>query len=102
WSRSIESVTVGPSTGWAVRTTRTSHSQVASRASFKCGSVTATSDARTSRLASTVGHPRTARICSDPGQMHAPAGKLDEEQDVEAFQEECVNGGEVALEDARP
>jgi hypothetical protein len=36
-----------------------------------------------------------------PGEVDAPARKLDEEQDVEALEEHCVDGEEVALDDAR-
>src|SRR6266536_5850352 len=46
-------------------------------------------------------HPAAVRIGRDPGEVDATGRELDEEQDVEALEEERVDGEEVALEDAR-
>src|SRR6266511_3060953 len=51
-------------------------------------------------VACLLGHPAAVRIGRDPGQVDAPARQLDEEQDIEALQEERVDGEEVAFQDA--
>src|SRR5262249_61170691 len=48
------------------------------------------------QIARLLGHPAAVRIGRDPGEVDAPARKLDEEQHVEALQEERVDGEEVA------
>jgi hypothetical protein len=53
------------------------------------------------QVACLLGHPAAVRFGRDPGNVDAARGQLDEEQDVEAFQEERVDGEEVALQDAR-
>src|SRR5262249_60120642 len=52
-------------------------------------------------VARLLGHPAAVRIGGDPGEVHAASRQLHEEQDVEALQEERVDGEEVTLEDAR-
>jgi hypothetical protein len=53
------------------------------------------------QIARLLGHPGPVRVGRDTGDAHAPARKLDEEQDVEALQEQRVDGKEIALDDAR-
>src|SRR5262245_47426015 len=53
------------------------------------------------QVARLLGRPTAVRVGRDPGQMDAPARQLDEEQDVETFQEERVDSEEVALQGAR-
>src|SRR5215211_1058483 len=53
------------------------------------------------QVAHLLGHPAAVRVGRDPGQVDAPSRQLDEEQNVEALQEQRVDGEEVALEDAR-
>src|SRR5207247_2363264 len=53
------------------------------------------------QVARLLGHPAAVRVGRDPGEVDAPARKLDEEQHVEALQEERVDGKEIALQDAR-
>ena len=53
------------------------------------------------QVACLLAHPAAVRVGRDPSQVHAATLQLDEEQNVEPFQEERVDGEEVALEDAR-
>ena len=48
-----------------------------------------------------LGHPGPVRVRRDPGEMDPPRRKLDEEEDVQPFEEHGVDGEEVGLEDAR-
>jgi len=53
------------------------------------------------QVACLLGHPRAVRVGRDPGQVHAPGRELDKEQDIRPFEEDRVDGEEVALENAR-
>src|SRR5215212_2968800 len=53
------------------------------------------------QVACLLGHPAAVRASRDPGEVDASGRELDEEQDVEAFEEERFDGEEVAFEDAR-
>jgi hypothetical protein len=56
------------------------------------------------QVACLLGHPAAVGVGRDPGQAHSAGRQLDEEEDVEALQEERVDGEEalVASETARP
>ena len=51
-------------------------------------------------VACLLGHPAAIRIGRDPSEVDAAGRQFHEEQDVEALEEERVDGEEVALEDA--
>ena len=53
------------------------------------------------QVARLLGHPPPVRVRRDPSEMDAPGRELDKEQDIKPFEEERVDGEEVALEDAR-
>src|SRR6266508_1170821 len=53
------------------------------------------------QVARLLGYPMTVGIGGDPSEANASGRKLDEKQNVEALQEERVDGEEVALQDAR-
>src|SRR6266540_1130551 len=53
------------------------------------------------QVARLLGYPMTVGIGGDPSKANASGRKLDEKQNVEALQEERVDGEEVALQDAR-
>jgi hypothetical protein len=53
------------------------------------------------QVARLLSHPRPVGIRRGPGQVNPASRQLDEEQDVEALEEDRVDGQEVALEDAR-
>ena len=53
------------------------------------------------QVARPLGHPAAVRVRRNPGDVDAARRELEEEQDVEALQEEGVDGEEVALEDGR-
>jgi hypothetical protein len=53
------------------------------------------------QIARLLRYPGPVRVGRDAGDPHAPARKLDEEEDLETPQEHRVDGKEVALDDAR-
>ena len=52
-------------------------------------------------LARLLGKPGSGRVGCDAGQVDASAAELDEEEHVQATQRDCLNGEEVAGEQAR-
>jgi hypothetical protein len=51
------------------------------------------------QVAGLLGHPGSGGVGSDPGDVYTSAGVLDDDEDVEAAQEDCVDVGEVNRED---
>jgi len=47
-----------------------------------------------------LGHPRSVWVAGDPEQPHPAGGELDDEEEVEAAEQDGVDVGEVAGQDA--